>query len=184
MKANAEIGDSIWVTYSQHGGESVNYLNEGNGSNTGIARVRLLSDPQQTRIRVKIRDAIPFERFYEYFEEVKEYRGMLASAFEAYIENPDEYIVKVWRSHDGNSFGVDIRGGIVDGEYCRTERLYRQRNETWVHAYKHTCIKWPGGCDSKIPLVGLSFMSEKEMQSIQESFVDSGILIGDHYETV
>jgi len=161
-------GDSIWVTYHKDGGFVYDYLVEGSGSETGIARVVLLADPKpRDTIPVRIRDIIPFERFFEYFEDKSRYYDEL-DASQTVLGEP---WLRVWRGHNNKVVGIDI--DAAEGGYYAVNRLYKQLNGTWVYAYsisKHLF-------DKTLPEVGFCFLSEECVEEILESFANEGITV-------
>ena len=155
------VGDSFWV---RHGWNDWR----------GIVRIQIVSQDEDKSLQnlvVDILEEISFDRFCDYFE-TNSYHGEMD--LPAYFEVLDVSAeVMLWREHDGHAIGVDVHTNVPQlAHYLSgTERIYKQVDGTWCHAYSHKhCYKtWT------LASAGRSFLSEERVKAIIKTWTDRGI---------
>lgn len=173
-------GNCIWVAYSPIVWEFIDLLDDGNGSDTGIAEIVFSSDSDEpvdggSWIRASIRQFIPFERFFEYFDDI------LDLGVDELLADNDKFgsfvpptrgtaSARVWYRHEDGVLGIDITAG--QGDFYWMEWAYRQQNsQKWVHAY--SISEW--WYETHRPRIGMSFLSEENISEILQSFREKGV---------
>ena len=174
-------GDSIWVYIKNEPEDFSEYLLENlveNLGDTGITKVEILNDSGcGWSVPVRIRDFVPFERLFEYFEnEVLDEGELNVSSFAAWspLDEDEEQVfrARIWRKLDNTA----VR--IISSYLLRpttSHRFFRQLNGTWAYGYCR-CDRFGWGQQN----VGTGFISEERVENILKSLTDHGVTIEEY----